>query len=165
MSMHPSFDPKVIRRREAEFATARTSADVARLQERWQLEDDAVLAAQDYRIKEVADLRARVAKLEKILGRSGENLINGISKAAGIAIRNVRAEDRERILGEIEDRGYVTYAGTWDETAEYPRGSLVTHAGGAWVALTPVEKGLRPGKAPAWRLAVKGESGKGPTIA
>jgi hypothetical protein len=158
MSMHPSFDPKTIRRREAEFAKAKTAAEVARLQERWQLEDDAVLAAQDYRVKEVTELRARVAKLEKILGRGGENLINGISKAAGTVLRRLRAEERERILGEIEARGYVTYGGVWDEGSPYTKGSLVTHAGGAWVAVAPVAKGERPGKGPSWKLAVKADS-------
>jgi hypothetical protein len=118
----------------------------------------AVEQAKDWRNREITELRARVAKLEKILGRRGENLINGISKAAGITIRNVRAEDRERLLGEIESRDYVTYAGTWDETAEYARGALVTHAGGAWVAVAPVAKGERPGKGPSWKLAVKSDS-------
>jgi hypothetical protein len=115
----------------------------------------AVERTRDWRAREVAELRARVAKLERILGQNGKNLIDGISKAAGTVIRNVRAEDRERLLGEIESRGYVMYAGIWDEGVEYARGSMVSCAGSVWVALTPIEKGLRPGKAPAWRLAVK----------
>jgi hypothetical protein len=69
----------------------------------------AVERTRDWRAREVAELRARVAKLERILGQNGKNLIDGISRAAGTVIRNVRAEDRERLLGEIESRGYVMY--------------------------------------------------------
>ena len=41
----------------------------------------------------------------------------------------MRKEDRERILGEVERRGFVTYGGVWDEGTDYARGALVTHGG------------------------------------
>jgi hypothetical protein len=119
----------------------------------------------DWRSKQLDELRQRVAQLERILGPRGKRLTGDLIAGIGKALAEIREQDRARILGEIEARGFVTYGGVWDETVEYPRGALVTHGGSAWVALTPAEKGLKPGKAPAWRLAVKGESGsKGPTV-
>ncbi|MCE3248554.1 MAG: hypothetical protein K0R41_2379 [Geminicoccaceae bacterium] len=163
--MHPSTDPTTMRRRDAEFAKAETKAAVDQLQERWQREDAAALNAQDYRVKEVADLQARVARLERLLGPGGKRLAGGLAKATGDALRRIRTEERERILGEVEKRGYVSYRGTWDEGADYARGAMVTCAGSTWIAVGPIDKGERPGRGASWRLAVKGESGKGPTIA
>jgi hypothetical protein len=162
--MHPSLDPTTMRRREAEFARAATAADVDRLKERWQREDAAALDAEDYRAKEVAELRARVAALERLLGPGGRRLAGGITRATGDALRQIRQEERAQTAAELERRGYVSYGGVWDEAAAYPRGALVTHGGSVWVALIAAEKGLCPGKAPVWRLAVKGES-KVPGIA
>jgi hypothetical protein len=162
--MHPSLDPATMRRRQLEFDRAETAFDVDRLQERWQREDAAAETAADYRIKEVIELRQRVAALERLLGPGGKRLIGGLAKATGDALRLVRQEERAHAAAELERRGFMSYHGVWDEAAEYPRGALVTHGGSAWVALTPAEKGLRPGKAPAWRLAVKGE-GRMPGVA
>jgi hypothetical protein len=151
-----------MRRRQLEFDQAATAADVAQLQVRWQSEDAATFAAEDYRVKEVAALHQRVAVLERLLGPGGRRL----AEVTGDALRRIRTEDRALLLGEVERRGYVTYAGVWDEGTDYVRGAMVTHGGSAWVALTPAEKGLRPGKAPVWRLAVKsGEAGKAPVVA
>jgi hypothetical protein len=165
VTTHPSLNRETMRRREAEFDRATTAADVDQLVKQWSSEDAAALDAEDWRTREVAELRQRVAALERLLGPGGRRLAGGITRATGDALREIREQDREHLLGELEKRGFVTYGGVWDEAAEYPRGALVTHGGSVWVALTPAEKGLRPGKAPAWRLAVKGESGKGPTIA
>jgi hypothetical protein len=156
--MHPSTDPETMRRRQIEFDRAETAFDVARLQERWQSEDAATLAAEDYRVKEVAALHQRVAALERLLGPGGRRLAGGITRATGDALREIRTQDRTHILGEVERRGYLSYGGVWDEAATYQRGALVTYGGSAWVALTPAEKGLSPGRAPTWRLAIKGES-------
>jgi hypothetical protein len=163
--MHPSTDPETMRQRNAEFAKAETAFDVARLQERWQRENAAAADAADYRTKEVAALRQRVAAIERIIGPNGKRLVQCVAAATGDALRQVRLEERAHAAAELEKRGFVSYHGVWDEAAEYPRGALVTQGGSAWVALTPAEKGLRPGKAPAWRLAVKGLDGKGPGVA
>jgi hypothetical protein len=154
-----------VRRREHELALAKTRAEVDALEERWQAEDRAWREAADWRTQQVRDLTNRVAQLEKILGPRGRRLADDLIAGIGEALGKIRVQDRERILGEVEKRGCVTYGGVWDETTEYPRGALVTHGGSAWVALTPVEKGLKPGKAPAWRLAVKGESSRGTVVA
>jgi hypothetical protein len=116
----------------------------------------------DYRARQLDELRRRVAAIEALLGPGCKRLIGDIAKGFGQALGQSRTRERERLLAEVEKRGFVTYSGVWDEATDYARGTLVTHGGSAWVALTPAEKGLRPGKAPAWRLAVKGESGKAP---
>jgi hypothetical protein len=164
VNAHPSLEPATLRRRQLEFDRAESAYDVAQLQTKWQREDAAAADAEDYRTKEVVDLRQRVAALERLLGPNGRTLISGFAKATGDAIGRVRLEERAHTAAELERRAFMRYGGVWDEAAEYPRGALVTHAGSAWVALTPAEKGLRPGKAPAWRLAIKGE-GKMPGIA
>jgi hypothetical protein len=153
-----------MRRRQLEFDRAETAADVDQLVKRWSSEDAAALDAEDWRTREVAELRQRVAALERLLGPGGKRLIGELAKATGDALRLVRQEERAHTAAELERRGYMAYRGTWDESAAYDRGSMVTHGGSVWVALTPTEKGLRPGKAPAWRLAVKGE-GKMPGVA
>jgi hypothetical protein len=119
----------------------------------------------DWRSQQIDELRRRVATLERILGPRGKRLTDDIAAGVGAALGKARTQDRERVLAEVEKRGYCTYGGVWDESTAYARGALVTHGGSAWVALTTAEKGLRPGKAPAWRLAVKGESSRGPTAA
>jgi hypothetical protein len=116
----------------------------------------------DYRSKQLDELRRRVGQLEALLGPHGKRLVDELAKGFGQALGQSRTRERKRLLAEVEKRGFVTYGGVWDESTDYARGALVTHGGSAWVALTPAEKGLRPGKAPAWRLAVKGESGKAP---
>jgi hypothetical protein len=138
------------------------------LVEMWQEEQASRAKAReaDWRSQQLDELRRRVAALERALGPGGRRLADDLIAGIGGALGKIRAQDRERLLAEVERRGFVTYGGVWDEATEYPRGALVTHGGAAWVALTPAEKGLRPGKAPAWRLAVKGESSsRGPTAA
>jgi hypothetical protein len=154
--MHPSTDPVTMRRRDAEFAKAETAADVARLQVRWQSEDAATLAAEDYRVKEVAALHQRVAALERLIG--------GLTKATGDALRRIRTEGRAHILGEVEKRGYLSHKGVWASDQAYPAGAVVTDHGSVWCAVTRCEPGERPARAPAWRLMAKGE-GKMPGIA
>jgi hypothetical protein len=158
VTTHPSLNRETMRRREAEFDRATTAADVDQLVKQWSSEDAAALDAEDWRTREVAELRQRVAALERLLGPGGRRLAGGITRATGDALREIRTQDRTHILGEVERRGYLSYGGVWDEAATYQRGALVTYGGSAWVALTPAEKGLSPGRAPTWRLAIKGES-------
>jgi hypothetical protein len=157
-----SRDPEVYARREAELAAAKTAGEVDAMQQRWAAEDWAADQAADLRTREVVELRSRIAVLERVLGPGGRRLGGDLAKGFGDALRKIRQADRAAILGELEQRGFVTYGGVWDENSTYARGALVTHAGSAWVALTPAEKGLRPGKAPAWRLCIKSGDGKGP---
>jgi hypothetical protein len=145
--MHPSFDPVTMRRRQFELTKAETAFDVAQLQVKWQSEDAAAADAQDHRVKEVTELRARVAALERRLG--------GFAKATGDALREIREQDRAHLLSEVAKCGFVRYGGVWDAAADYARGAMVTHAGSTWIATGPCEKGARPGKAAEWRLAVK----------
>jgi hypothetical protein len=119
--------------------------------------------AEDWRTHEVVELRRRVAQLEKILGPRGRRLAGDLIAGIGEALGKIRVQDRERLLGEIDSRGYCRYVGTWDEGADYNRGAMVTCAGSTWIATGPCAKGVRPGRAAEWRLAVKGgEASKGP---
>src|SRR5687767_7115806 len=101
MSVHAR-DPAVYDRREAELAAAKTAADVDVLQQRWAAEDWSAAQAVDWRNKEVADLRSRVAALERILGPGGRRLGSEVAKATGTALRQIRQDDRAAIWGEIE---------------------------------------------------------------
>jgi hypothetical protein len=120
----------------------------------------------DWRSQQLDELGRRVAALERILGPHGKRLTDDLVAGIGEALGKIRVQDRERILGEVERRGYCTYRGVWSPEATYPIGSLVTCKGAAWAALGDVPKGVRPGSDPAWQLAVKsGEAGKGTVAA
>jgi hypothetical protein len=162
--MHPSTDPTTMRRREAEFAKAESAFEVARLQVKWQREDAAALDAAGWRAREVAELHQRVAALERLLGPGGKRLVGGLAKATGDALRRIRTEDREHILGEVAKAGYLSHRGVWASDQAYPAGAVVTDHGSVWCAVVRCEPGERPARAPAWRLMAKGE-GKMPGVA
>jgi hypothetical protein len=61
-------------------------------------------------------------------------------------------ELRER-LSEVESSG-IKYCGVFQRAQSYRRGSLVTHDGSAWCAVTDEADGV-PGKSDAWQLMVK----------
>jgi hypothetical protein len=64
-------------------------------------------------------------------------------------------EAMARTAADIVERRLT--AGIWDATKDYRRGSLVTHQGAGWVAMSD-NRGARPGSADlAWRLAVKSD--------
>jgi hypothetical protein len=135
--------------------------------EMWQEEQAsrAKRETEDWRTKEVVELRQRVAALERALGPGGRRLTDDLIAGIGQALGKIRAQDRERLLAEIEQRGFARYCGTFDETVEYSRGAMVTHAGSTWVATGPVTKGARPGRAAEWRLTAKGDANKPPVVA
>jgi hypothetical protein len=83
---HPSMNAAVAARREREFERARSAADVDRLQRKWANEDAAIAEAADWRTREVAELRARDAALEGLLGHHGKRLIDPIISAVADAM-------------------------------------------------------------------------------
>jgi hypothetical protein len=146
--MHPSLE--TMRRRDAEFARAETAFDVARLQERWQSEDAAAAAAADYRVKEVAALRQRVAALERGV-RPGGPLCRAIGEVVGKLTGQVQRELAKRIK-QLEDR-QLTFKGVHEPGQHYALGSLVVKSGGLWCCTAPTSD--TPGKSNSWTLAVK----------
>jgi hypothetical protein len=98
----------------------------------------------------LAKLERRLDKLEQQLG--------ALPDAVGAAMLDV-------IDAELERRCLLEYRGVWDEALTYKRGSTVTASNSVWVAVTSVEKGARPGKDPAWRLAAKAPPPPGGAIA
>ena len=137
------------------------------LVEMWQAEQASRAKARetDWREKKLDELGRRVTALERILGPGGKRLIEDIATGVGAALGKSRAQERGRILGEVEARGYVSYRGTWDEGVGYEKGAMVSCGGAGWISVAPVEKGARPGRAAEWRLAVKGDGARPPVVA
>jgi hypothetical protein len=83
--------------------------DIAVFQEMWQAErrERAVEQAKDAQARELADLRRRVLVLERAVGRNGKALLDVICEAVGTTMGKFRREDRQRLLAEIEARGYT----------------------------------------------------------
>ena len=132
--MQPSLE--VQRRREQEFARARTALDVSILQARWEREDTMASQAGDHRERELIDLRKRVAKLEA-LTRPGGVFIDAMAEAVGKMVRQVRVDLEARIKA-VEDRQLV-FKGVHEPGRAYQPGNLVVRNGGLWHcnALTP----------------------------
>jgi len=58
-------------------------------------------------------------------------------------------------LDKIESAGtWMTYQGVYQRAQDYSKGSVVTHSGSAWIALTDIPGGI-PGHTPDWQLMVK----------
>jgi hypothetical protein len=150
MNAHPSTDPATMRRRDVEFAKAETATDVARLQVKWRDENAAALDAEDHRTKEVADLRARVAALERRVVPGGP-LCGAIGEVVGKLTGQVQRELAKRIK-VLEDR-QLTFKGVHEPGQHYARGSLVVKSGGLWCCTAPTADA--PGKSADWQLAVK----------
>jgi len=71
-----------------------------------------------------------------------------------------RLEAMERRLQELECRG-LKYAGIWQRASDYERGSVITHAGSAFVAIRKTQSTDKPGESDAWQMMVKaGKDGK-----
>jgi uncharacterized protein YhaN len=162
MRHNPSaFDLDIQTARTREFEAATTAAEVKALDEKWRREDEAAEQAAkhaaDWRDAELHELRARVARLEHFIEAKDDGLVELLAMVTGKLRKDIRSE--------IEQRSLMTYKGVWDEAAEYQPGSFVTAAGAGWVAVGPIEKGERPGKAPGWKLAIKSPPPKEPAIA
>lgn len=85
-----------------------------------------------------------------------------------VAVADAMATRKDEIaaladrIGELADRvaaveGHgLKFQGVWQRALAYPRGSVVTDSGSAWIALRGIEEGQRPG-APetGWQLMVK----------
>ena len=155
--MHVSQDPLVMERRQSEFDGARTAYEVAELHKRWQQEDIVLASMADARHCELAELRGRVAVLERVVGPGAKAIIDPMMEAIVDILGRVLHKERQLIFAELEAKGLLCYAGTYDDAAAYQRGALVSHAGSGWIAIAPISKGSRPGKSADWRLAIKGQ--------
>jgi hypothetical protein len=118
----------------------------------------------DHRARQLDEVRRRVAAIEALLGPGCKRLIGDIAKGFGQALGQSRTRERERLLAEIEKRGYLSHKGTWDSSQAYPAGAVVTDHGSVWCAVTRCEAGERPSRAPSWRLMAKGDAGKAPVV-
>lgn len=74
--------------------------------------------------------------------------------------RDALIDDLKRRVEQLEAGG-VKYCGTYQRALAYTKGSMVTEAGSAWVAIRGAAEGEKPGASDAWQLAVKaGRDGK-----
>lgn len=93
-------------------------------------------------------------------GRDGlgfEDMFVEKTSARGFTLVFQRGSERKEFPMHFDT---VLDAGVFREEAEYEKGDGVTYGGSFWIAQKP-SKGLRPGTADAWRLAVKqGRDGK-----
>jgi hypothetical protein len=157
---HPSFAHEFERR--PLFEAAKSQAEIQALERQWRAEDEAEIAATaqaaDWRTQELRALRVQVDAIDKFLTTADDT---GLIETLRLVIRDIKQDVRS----EIEQRNLMSYKGVWDEAAEYQPGSFVTVGGAGWVAVGPIEKGERPGKAAGWKLAVKSPQSKEPAIA
>lgn len=69
--------------------------------------------------------------------------------------------ERDEVIDQLKKRidaleaGGVKYCGTYQRALAYTKGSMVTEAGSAWVAIRGAAEGEKPGTSDAWQLAVK----------
>ena len=92
--------------------------------------------------------------------------ITGATFAAALdGLLDLLNTQRDRIAGlenrlkAVEASG-LKYAGVWQRAQTYPRGSVATHKGSAWVALADGVE-AEPGLSAAWQLAVRrGDDGR-----
>ena len=139
--------PAVQRRRDEEFEKAASRFEVDRLLERWQREDDAAARVDNALAKEVADLRRRIATLERTVAHDGP-LTKGL--VSGIA-----ASVRTYVAKAFSERCSMSYRGTHDDTVESDaRGDCCTWSGSGLDFASATKD--RPGKSSAWRLIMKG---------
>jgi hypothetical protein len=149
VAQHPSLDPAIMMRRQAEFDGAKTAVDVARLEQKWQQEDRRLEAAETAQAQELIQLRQRVAKLEHLVSRKGP-LVQAVGDLAEHLGTRIHA---------LEQRPVVKYCGVYDEAKAYVPGNMVTYNGSVWHCASACEGQKPPG--PAWTLAVKhGRDGK-----
>jgi hypothetical protein len=92
--------------------------------------------------RQIAELTARIAKIERALAQFKRLLIDVVAKAL--------ADFRK-------DEGFLKFLGTYDEDRSYDKGALVVHAGATWVAIGQAQRGSRPGRAPEWKLTAKAD--------
>ncbi len=78
-----------------------------------------------------------------------------LALAKGIATAiNERLAPMEARIAQLEQKPVVKYAGIWQQSKTYPEGSLITHAGGLWLA-TETTSGTPGTDASGFRLVVK----------
>jgi len=82
-----------------------------------------------------------------------EGLVKSLAPVIGDFVLAAITPLRERIK-ELELRPTLRYAGVWNASSTYLRGTFVTFAGSTWHT-DQETTGVRPGDGAIWRLAVK----------
>lgn len=126
-------------RRDREFEQCNNKHQVDQLMDRWAVEDAQALLAEKSERQQLVDLRRRVAQLERVVA------------ALPAALGQVLGKTMKNQIG-------MQYGGVHDINLSYRPNTLVTTGGSLWLALTEVEKGQRPGRAPGWKLIAKAGS-------
>jgi len=121
----------------------------------WKKSDGSIQRAVDHGRKTITDMLKEsgfgpdaVIRASVVVDLAGPAM--GMAKEAFSLIA-----DLQRRMAELETAG-IKYVGTWQRAMTYPRGSIVTSGGSAWVALKDVPEGEGPGQSPEhWQLMVK----------
>ena len=99
----------------------------------------------------VGELERRVQALERIVGRDGRKIIDGM-------IGGLAKVMPDYIKDLIERECVMRFKGTWNAETEFARGDVATDSGSLWCALVE-SKAQRPGSgSTAWRLIAKAGS-------
>jgi hypothetical protein len=120
---------------------------------------------------ELQQIRRRLAKLERMVIGENATLLKAVGTVLGEAHGEIEQrlkalEDREPIalpsaddVATIERGPGLYYCGLWNATTRYAPGAMVTKDGAAWIAMTAMAAGTKPGDGPTgWRLAVKSDT-------
>lgn len=139
-------------------------------------EDEVRRRAQEYAASaaglEIAELRRRLATIERLFigpdGGVSDLIPHAIAGALREALRDERRRTEERVglldakLAKLE-AGQLRFCGVHEPGRSYRANSLTVRRGGLWVAT--VDTTATPGGGADWQLAVKsGEAAKGPTV-
>jgi hypothetical protein len=129
------------------------------MQKRWEREDRGVEAAQTIEVMQLAELRQRVGKIERVLlnqERSGlsKGLIGLFGRILADLRRSINNGEIAELRREIEElkRSRTKYCGEYGTV--YPEGAMVTRGGSVWYATRETREAPGEGQT-SWTLAVK----------
>jgi hypothetical protein len=138
----------VQQRRQQEFDAARTRAEVDRLLERWQREDDAAARAEDWRTKQIAEHGRRLDRLEH--GALSDALVDVLADVLAQTRKEMTAEFTKK-LAEIEQK-IPKFCGVHEAGRTYGPNALVVKSGSLWISLT---RTAQPPGTSDWQLCTK----------
>jgi hypothetical protein len=165
-------DPGLDIRRGKEFAVARTAAEVSQLQEKWRIEDQAVVEAAEWAEKARWQKSAPKAEyvtwsdFERNLRRFDDVWIDAVGEAIGMVRVELRDEikklrdENKALKAELEAKTVPNFTGYWTDEKTYSRGDVCYLGGSSWFARTTTRE--RPStRCDDWLLFCKsGRDGK-----